>query len=142
MRIIKQVGNYGEVFERNVGQGSPLKIDARPERAVDQGRHAVRAADPLTRSRAAACARRRGAPRSAAARGKCRLTFRGRSPARVAFYNDPKVRSIAYQVALCAVVVLLVYGAASNAIDNLRARISPPASASGTTPPASTSARR
>jgi general L-amino acid transport system substrate-binding protein len=26
VRIIKQVGNYGEVFERNVGQGSPLKI--------------------------------------------------------------------------------------------------------------------
>src|SRR5436853_3686656 len=25
-RIIKQVGNYGEVFERNVGQGSTLKI--------------------------------------------------------------------------------------------------------------------
>lgn len=25
-RIIKQVGNYGEVFERNVGQGSRLKI--------------------------------------------------------------------------------------------------------------------
>ncbi len=25
--IIKQVGNYGESFERNVGQGSPLKID-------------------------------------------------------------------------------------------------------------------
>ena len=24
--IVKQVGNYGEVFERNVGQGSPLKI--------------------------------------------------------------------------------------------------------------------
>jgi general L-amino acid transport system substrate-binding protein len=24
--IIKQVGNYGEVFERNVGEGSPLKI--------------------------------------------------------------------------------------------------------------------
>ena len=41
-------------------------------------------------------------------------------PARVAVYNDPRVRSIAYQVALCAVVLLLVYGAASNAIDNLR----------------------
>ena len=27
VRIIKLVGNYGEVFERNVGQGSPLKID-------------------------------------------------------------------------------------------------------------------
>jgi general L-amino acid transport system substrate-binding protein len=25
-RIIKQVGNYGESFERNIGQGSPLKI--------------------------------------------------------------------------------------------------------------------
>ena len=26
VRIIKQVGNYGEIFEKNVGQGSPLKI--------------------------------------------------------------------------------------------------------------------
>jgi general L-amino acid transport system permease protein len=43
----------------------------------------------------------------------------GSSPARVAFYNDPKVRSIAYQVALCAVVGFLVYGAATNAISNL-----------------------
>ena len=25
-RIVKQVGNYGEVFDRNVGQGSQLKI--------------------------------------------------------------------------------------------------------------------
>ena len=25
-RIVKLVGNYGEAFERNVGQGSPLKI--------------------------------------------------------------------------------------------------------------------
>jgi len=27
VQIIKQVGNYGESFERNVGSGSPLKID-------------------------------------------------------------------------------------------------------------------
>jgi len=27
VRIVKAVGNYGEVFERNVGSGSPLKID-------------------------------------------------------------------------------------------------------------------
>jgi general L-amino acid transport system substrate-binding protein len=27
VQIIKQVGNYGESFERNVGKGSPLKID-------------------------------------------------------------------------------------------------------------------
>jgi general L-amino acid transport system substrate-binding protein len=26
-QIVKQVGNYGEIFESNVGQGSPLKID-------------------------------------------------------------------------------------------------------------------
>jgi len=26
VRVVKNVGNYGEVFERNVGQGSPLKI--------------------------------------------------------------------------------------------------------------------
>ena len=45
-------------------------------------------------------------------------------PAPVVFYNDPRVRSIAYQVALGAMVVFLVYGAASNAIENLaRARI-------------------
>jgi general L-amino acid transport system substrate-binding protein len=25
-KIVKQVGNYGEVFDRNVGEGSPLKI--------------------------------------------------------------------------------------------------------------------
>jgi general L-amino acid transport system permease protein len=44
----------------------------------------------------------------------------GSQPARVAFYNDPKVRSIAYQVALCVVIGFFVWGAASNAIDNLR----------------------
>ena len=44
----------------------------------------------------------------------------GSRPARVAFYNDPKVRSLAYQVALCAVIVFLIYGAASNAITNLQ----------------------
>ncbi len=26
VRIVRRVGNYGEIFERNVGQGSPLKI--------------------------------------------------------------------------------------------------------------------
>src|SRR5665811_1566758 len=43
----------------------------------------------------------------------------GSRPVPVAFYNDPKIRSIAYQVALCAGVGLLIYGAASNAIANL-----------------------
>jgi len=40
--------------------------------------------------------------------------------ARVAFYNDPKVRSIVYQVALCVAIALVVYGATTNAIDHLR----------------------
>ena len=44
----------------------------------------------------------------------------GSAPARAAFYNDPKVRSIVYQVALCAAVAFLVYAAASNAIEHLR----------------------
>ncbi|RMS25985.1 Amino acid ABC transporter substrate-binding protein [Pseudomonas savastanoi] len=26
VQIVKQVGNYGEVFERNLGEGTPLKI--------------------------------------------------------------------------------------------------------------------
>lgn len=48
----------------------------------------------------------------------------GSPPASVPFYNDPKVRSIVYQVALCLIVAGLVYGAASNAVENLqRARI-------------------
>jgi general L-amino acid transport system permease protein len=40
--------------------------------------------------------------------------------ARVAFYNDPKVRSIVYQVVLCLAIVFVVYGATTNAIDHLR----------------------
>ncbi len=35
--IVKQVGNYGEVFERNVGQGSPLKIKRGLNRLWNQG---------------------------------------------------------------------------------------------------------
>jgi general L-amino acid transport system permease protein len=44
----------------------------------------------------------------------------GSQPARVAFYNDPNVRSIVYQAVLLAVIVLVVYGATTNAIENLR----------------------
>ncbi len=44
----------------------------------------------------------------------------GLAPARVAFYNNPKVRSIAYQVALCAMVGFLAYAAANNAVDHLQ----------------------
>jgi len=45
-------------------------------------------------------------------------------PPKVALIYDPKVRSIAYQVLLCAVIIFLAYSAVRNAADNLaRARI-------------------
>jgi general L-amino acid transport system permease protein len=42
------------------------------------------------------------------------------SPPTVAFYNDPRVRSIAYQLALCGLVGFLIYEAASNAVEHLQ----------------------
>ncbi len=36
-KIVKQVGNYGESFERNVGQGSDLENQARLECLVEHG---------------------------------------------------------------------------------------------------------
>src|SRR5436190_20507218 len=45
-------------------------------------------------------------------------------PPKVALIYDPKVRSIAYQAILCAVIVFLAYSAVRNAADNLaRAKI-------------------
>ena len=47
-----------------------------------------------------------------------------RRPAKVALIYDPKVRSIAYQVVLGAIIVFLAYSAVRNAADNLaRAKI-------------------
>ncbi len=37
VRIIKAVGNYGEAFERNVGKGSPLKINRGLNKLWNQG---------------------------------------------------------------------------------------------------------
>jgi general L-amino acid transport system permease protein len=48
----------------------------------------------------------------------------GSEPPKVSPLYDPKVRAIAYQVVLCAIIAFLLYEAASNAIENLaRARI-------------------
>jgi general L-amino acid transport system permease protein len=45
-------------------------------------------------------------------------------PPKVSPIYDPKVRSIAYQVILCAIIIFLAYSAVRNAIDNLaRAKI-------------------
>ena len=64
--IIRAVGNYGEVFERNLGAGQPHQAPARPERPLHPRRPDVRAAHPL----------RRGAPYRAIA-----STIRARSHA-------------------------------------------------------------
>ncbi len=45
--MIEGVGNYGEVFERNVGQGSPLKIERGLNALWSKGGIAVRAPGPL-----------------------------------------------------------------------------------------------
>ena len=36
-RVIQSVGNYGEMFERNLGSGSPLKLERGPNRPWNQG---------------------------------------------------------------------------------------------------------
>jgi general L-amino acid transport system permease protein len=48
----------------------------------------------------------------------------GGGPPKVSWLYDPKVRSIAYQIVLCAIILFLVYAAVKNAADNLaRAKI-------------------
>jgi len=47
-------------------------------------------------------------------------TVRQPQTTRVAFYNDPKIRSIIYQATLAAIVIFLFYGAIHNAIINLQ----------------------
>jgi general L-amino acid transport system substrate-binding protein len=37
LNAVKAVGNYGEIFERNVGEGSPLKLDRGPNNLWTQG---------------------------------------------------------------------------------------------------------
>ena len=37
VRAVKAVGNYGEIFERNVGQGSPLKLQRGMNKLWNQG---------------------------------------------------------------------------------------------------------
>ena len=48
VRIVKGVGNYGEVVRAQCRPGLEARIARGLEQAVDQGRLAIRAADPLT----------------------------------------------------------------------------------------------
>jgi hypothetical protein len=49
--IVKQVGNYGEVFESNVGVNTPLGIERGLERAMDRRRADVFAAVQVSSDR-------------------------------------------------------------------------------------------
>ena len=44
----------------------------------------------------------------------------GTQPPRVLLYNDPRVRSVVYQLGLAAIIAFLVWGAVSNAIEHLQ----------------------
>ncbi len=46
-------------------------------------------------------------------------TDQPRLPARGSLLNNPKTRSIAFQLALGTLVIVLIYGAVTNAIDHL-----------------------
>ena len=50
-QMVRQVGNYGEIYERNLGTGSSARHSARHEPALEPRRHPVRAADPVNRER-------------------------------------------------------------------------------------------
>ena len=119
--------------------GLAAEDHARPQRAVDQGRPAVRAADPLSASRlgtvrhdGSAMAQRRRTSVVETARPQASLIY------------DPRFRGIAYPGRCCCVADRRSWSAARSATPSTiwRAPTSRPASASGTTPPASTSARR
>ena len=46
-RIIRHVGNYGEVYDRNVGAEFEAEDSARPQPALERRRHPVRPADQV-----------------------------------------------------------------------------------------------
>ena len=50
-RIIRHVGNYGEIYERNVGADIEAADSARAEPALERRRHPVRPADQVTACR-------------------------------------------------------------------------------------------
>ncbi len=53
------------------------------------------------------------------------------SDARVAFYNDPKIRGLFFQALAIVILVWLVWGAYSNASTEMAGRALSPASGSG-----------
>ena len=121
VRIIKHVGNYGEAFERNVGQGSALKLAAASTRSGTRAGCSTRRRSaervgvrPLNRARPA---------RAGFIWGGAMSVVETAKPKTALIYN-PRVRGIVYQALLLAAIVFLAWAAATNAIENLaRAKI-------------------
>ena len=99
-KVIKTIGNYGESFERNLGESTPLKIargyNACGRRAACSTRsRSAEPAEPLSRGPAADGCVRGGALRrqrpSRGDRGHGHTDWRS-TATRPAFYNDPKIR--------------------------------------------------
>ena len=109
------------------GHGLEARHQPRPQPAVDQGRHPVRAADPVRDRQVAGRRGRRLGPDPGVGVARER-TAQLRTvedgvppPPRVAIYNNPKVRAVFYQLVLLAAVLWFGYEFALNARANLDA---------------------
>ena len=103
-RAIKAVGNYGEIFERNVGPKTPLEAAARHQQPVEQGRPDVRPAGALTsccRPRASGTATSRAGARCRAADASRRAVgapWRSRRASATGRWRSQALRGLVYQV--------------------------------------------
>ena len=77
-RIVKAVGNYGEIFERNLGKEFALENSARPQRLVARRRAALRPAGAMRRAAAFAATHRDSGRAAARARRPVRVRLRQR----------------------------------------------------------------
>ena len=109
------MGDYGEIFERNVGAGSPLKIDRGINALWTEKGAAIRSAHPLIivlmRAAAASAARGCTLPGSGGGTMTIATTQDAPSPAS-SFLMIRRVRKLAVQDRPIAIVVIfLIYAA-------------------------------
>ena len=103
VQIIKQVGNYGESFDRKSAEHA-AQDRARPERAVEERRPDVQSAVPLSQLGAGGRSAGPSAAQAWMPRDRAGVDATDESRAAdeptcrsVAFYSDPRVRAIFYQ---------------------------------------------
>ena len=122
-RAIKAIGNYGEIFERNVGPKTRAGAAARREQPLEQGRPAC------TRRRCAESSDRlRRRARDAAGTAACRRSDAQRHDGTAApkqrdwSLAQPAVRGLVYQVLGGRLIVLALWCLAHNTLENMRLR--------------------